>query len=105
MKSLLTGGFEYGNEDSTNNNSKYRSYYDNEIKIYNIPLYRSLSTFILIYSIYVGIDFISGLCTTGIHVIFSFALLWASLYFGWALWYDANYAVPVTWSYLKDQGY
>jgi hypothetical protein len=82
-------------------------FYDNEYLIMRtrIPLFRLLSTSLLIYGIYCGIDFIADLCTDGMQIIFSFSLLCSSLNFGWALWYDASYSVPPTWTFLKEQGY
>jgi hypothetical protein len=81
--------------------------YAGEWRVYytSIPIWRLLNSVILIYSMVVGIGFIASLCTDGAVFICSCSMVAALLYWIWATWWDEAYAMPLTWSYLKHQGF
>lgn len=69
----------------------------------NVPVWRLVNSVIIIYTVYIGIDFIGGLCTYATEVACSVTLFVCSVYWSWATWWDERYAVPATWSFIKAQ--
>jgi hypothetical protein len=89
--------------DSSNIHARFKDEYRMTA---NIPMWRFLASILLVYGIYCGIATVASLCTVGSQVICSFALIFSSLYFVWAVWWDAKYVVPPTWSFLLQvQGF
>jgi hypothetical protein len=70
-----------------------------------IPIWRLLTTIALIYTFVYSCDFISTLCTDGSKFICTVSLLAACAYMLWAIWWDVAYAVPPTWTYIKNQNF
>ena len=79
--------------------------YSGEFSFKSVPIYRALATICAIYISAIGIDWISSLCTEGMKAIFTFAMLCCIANFVWAIWYDAPYSVPPTWTFLKNEKY
>jgi len=81
--------------------------YKNEYRVFfNMPMWRFIASILLIYGIYCGIATVASLCTVGLQVICSFALISSSAYFAWAVWWDEKCIVPPTWSFLLQvQGF
>lgn len=99
MENLLAGGEEDGYFWSR------PKLYECEarIPVVNIPVCRALNTVIIIYTTYIGIDFIVGLCTYASQFSFSASLIACCSYWSWATWWDEKYVVPPTWSGIKAQ--
>lgn len=70
-----------------------------------VPLWRVVATILLIYSFILAVLFTASLCTHGAKVIAAFTLIFATVYCAWAIWWDESYAVPPTWTFLKNQGF
>lgn len=70
-----------------------------------IPIWRLITTIGLIYTFVYCCDFISTLCTQGSKFICATSLLAASAYMLWAIWWDVSYAVPPTWTFIKNQNF
>lgn len=95
----------FGN--SNDNQSTGVVYYYNEMKlpILQIPVYRALSTVVMIYILIEGGLFIRDLCTMGTKFIFSISLIACVAHMAWAIWYDKVYVQPPTWTFMKEQKY
>lgn len=52
----------------------------------SIPAMRLLNTVLCFFMVYVGIDFILGLCTNAMEFICSVALVFTTIYWFWATW-------------------
>jgi len=57
-------------------------YFADEWSLYRVPVYRALSTIVLIYLFAIGVDWIKTLCTDGMKIIFSLTLICSCGYFG-----------------------
>ena len=61
--------------------------YRNEHRLFDvIPTMRLVNSVIIIYVLYLGIDFIVGLCTHGMEFMSSVALVFTVIYWVWATW-------------------
>lgn len=76
---------------------------ERKIPVLNIPVWRTVNFVLIIYSLYIGIDYIGGLCTKASKFTLSVSLIACILYWTWATWWDERYMVPPTWSALKMQ--
>ena len=87
-------------------NEHTSSWYNAEYKIASfVPLHRFLCWLVIVYMFAVGVSFIVPLCTPSLKALFSFCLIFCILYAHWAIWYDASYPVPPTYTFLKKEGY
>jgi hypothetical protein len=68
-----------------------------------IPLWRFLTSLILLYTFIYSCTFIATLCTDGSKFICTTSLLAACAYLLWAIWWDVPYTVPPTWTQIKLQ--
>jgi hypothetical protein len=68
-----------------------------------IPLWRFLTSMILLYTFIYSCTFIATLCTDGSKFICTTSLLAASAYLLWAIWWDVPYSTPPTWTQIKLQ--
>jgi hypothetical protein len=78
---------------NTNTSSSHTHFWEREKVYINehrigsvVPTMRFLNTIFIMYALYLGIDFIVGLCTFGMEFICSIALIFTISYWLWATW-------------------
>lgn len=81
--------------------------YKDEMKVWGtrIPVWRAVLSVCMIYGFYLGVDFTASLCTQGSKFICAVALIVATVYVYWALWWDEPVIIPPSLTFFNVSGY
>ena len=92
-------------EERKDCNKSCSGYYQDDWKILKVPIWRFLSSLIVINCAWGAFTFTFGvLCTYGMRAIATSSIIVASVYCVHAVWNDRSIVYPPTWTFLKSNG-